>query len=260
MTVKNVIGYLEDLYPLKHAEPWDHSGLNVKFKLSAKITSIILAIDLTTEVLDYAISKKANLIITHHPFIFSDSWINEYQNAPYKRVLNQKLKEHQINVYSLHTNYDVAFLGTSHQVFKTLGLNAKKLRMIPTLYGVVFDNPREANLVELIAKQLNIKNAIRTNFELNELNQVERVVIFAGSGLITDINKLKASLNIDLVITSDLKWNEWINYQELGIKIIEIPHLVEEVFANQIFQDLTKILIPEQIHIKKINLPYKNLI
>lgn len=71
-----VISRLTGIAPLKLAESWDNVGLLVEPEMSNKINNVLLTIDLTEDVVDEALTKNAQMIITYHPNIF----------APLKRV------------------------------------------------------------------------------------------------------------------------------------------------------------------------------
>ncbi|UWW00955.1 Nif3-like dinuclear metal center hexameric protein [Mycoplasmopsis felis] len=110
MTLKKFVKYLELKYPLQNKEPWDPSGYSVKTQQHKKITGVVLAMDLTSEVLQSAIKNNCNLILSHHPFLFEEHLKDEDVKAPYKREIIKQLRKHQITSYSLHTNYDGGFI------------------------------------------------------------------------------------------------------------------------------------------------------
>lgn len=125
-TVKcqTIAGMIEELASKKLAEHWDNVGLLVGDG-SSKIKKILVCLDVTEWVIDEAIEKKVDMIVSHHPVIFS----------PIKRitadtVLGRKLLKlisNNIAVYCAHTNYDIAGGGlndifASHMGFKTFEL------------------------------------------------------------------------------------------------------------------------------------------
>ncbi|MEG0425604.1 MAG: Nif3-like dinuclear metal center hexameric protein, partial [Cetobacterium sp.] len=70
MKLSKIINFLEEKFPTSLAEDWDNVGLLIG-KRDSKITGILLSLDLTESVIDKAIEVGANLIITHHPVIFT---------------------------------------------------------------------------------------------------------------------------------------------------------------------------------------------
>ena len=70
MKVKEVIKVIEDFAPLSIQEGWDNSGLCIGSP-DAEVTSVLLGLDCTPELVDEAIACGADMIVTHHPLIFS---------------------------------------------------------------------------------------------------------------------------------------------------------------------------------------------
>lgn len=260
MTIKSFIQKLISLYPINCAEIWDPTGYSVKSQQHKKLKGVIFAIDLTNDVLEYAINNDCNLIVTHHPFIFNKTYESEFSNAPYKKTVYQSLKKMQITAFSIHTNYDAAKYGTSYQILKYLKLKNTLFDKDSPKHCAIFENKNTfINLINAFDEIFKFKNAIRTNFEVDDKHIFQKIAILAGSGSIEQINELHKTQNINLFITSDIKWNEWLNYRELNIKILEIPHLVEQVFSWAICEEIKKIYPNEKLYIKNIELPFSNL-
>ena len=117
MKVKNLLNNLDKIAPFFLQESFDNSGIQFA-DLDAPITKILLSLDVTQGVLDEAIEKKANLIIAHHPLLFS----------PLKQITRQKnpllyqVITGQINLMAMHTNYDLAEGGLNDYVANLLGI------------------------------------------------------------------------------------------------------------------------------------------
>ncbi|WBP84374.1 Nif3-like dinuclear metal center hexameric protein [Mycoplasmopsis edwardii] len=260
MTIKEFINKLQTLYPEQNAEPWDKTGYSVKSKQHKKFTGAVLAIDLTTEVLEFAINNNCNVILTHHPFIFQDTLKGEFEQSPYKLPIYKKLKESQITAYSMHTNYDSDLFGTSYQIFNFLDLPKEWFDKTSPTYSAVFNNSLKlGELIEKFNQIFSFKDKMRSNFEKDNNKVFSKVAMLSGSGSMDQIIKMHNELNIDLFITSDIKWNEWITYHELKINIIEIPHIIEQVYAWGFYQELNKIYPNEKFYIKNFDTPFKNI-
>ncbi|WP_029906287.1 Nif3-like dinuclear metal center hexameric protein [Mycoplasmopsis opalescens] len=262
MQIYRLTNYLLSLFPLSKAENWDPSGFSYKHNLRNQLKkNITMSIDLTPEVIQEAIKNDSNLIITHHPFKFYSTWEKEFELAPYKvKILNQ-LRLHKINVLCLHTNYDSYKEGTSYQIIKKLGFEKDYSRnyYLESHYPAVFNFDQKASsIVELVKNKLGYY-ALRTNLNETEMNQkIKKVAVLSGSGFIGDILKF-SKLGIDLFLTSDIPWMSWLIYKEQNIKIIELPHLDEEVFAPHL-SSIIKNKFPDlAIEIVKISEPYRNI-
>lgn len=230
----DICDYLISCYPLENQEFWDHAGYSFKNNLKAKLTGIILAVDITKEVIEKALETKSNLIITHHPFLFEKNRKIEYMVAPYKKELIQIINKHKITCLSLHTNYDIDSKGTSYQLIKKLGLEDKIYENgVP--FGVSFNNNLDTDeIIKLIKKHWKVLN-LRKNFVGNITPK--KISVHSGSGDIYEIMKL-ANEGVELFISGDFKWNQWVTFNQSNIKIIEVPHLTEEIMAEHLSEKI----------------------
>ncbi|MGE5397428.1 MAG: Nif3-like dinuclear metal center hexameric protein [Chitinophagales bacterium] len=102
---KDIFMIMESLAPLRLAESWDNCGLQVG-SFDQAVNGIIVALDLDWEVLKMAIDHNANLIVTHHPLIFSG--MKKISQETYHGKLIHEIIHRNITVYSAHTNLDSA--------------------------------------------------------------------------------------------------------------------------------------------------------
>ena len=124
MKIKNIISYLEELAPLYLQEDYDNSGLIVGCDES-EVSSVLISLDCTEDVLSEAISNKCNLIITHHPLIFSS--LKRLNGKNYvERILINAIKN-EIAIYSMHTNLDNIFQGVNAQIANKIQLKNTKI-------------------------------------------------------------------------------------------------------------------------------------
>jgi len=125
MTIRNVTNYLEELAPLNYAEDFDNVGLLVG-DYSEKVTGVLVTLDTLEEIVDEAIAKKCNLIVSFHPIIFSGLKKLNGKNYVEKTVL--KAIKNNIAIYATHTALDNSHLGVSKRICDVLGLiNTKVL-------------------------------------------------------------------------------------------------------------------------------------
>ncbi len=122
MSVKcsDIIKWMEELAPLSLAEEWDNPGLLVGDS-QADVKRVLVALDATRGVIEEAVEKKADLIVTHHPILFrAVKRITKDSDIGKKLYL---LIQNGIGVYSAHTNLDIAYGGTNDMLAELLGLN-----------------------------------------------------------------------------------------------------------------------------------------
>jgi len=129
MNLSEITSYLNSEIPLSLQESYDNCGLLVG-NANSEVTGVLICLDITEEVIDEAIEKKCNLIISHHPLIFSG--IKSLTGrTDTERIVIRTIKEN-IAVFALHTNLDNHFEGVNDFLCRKLGiLNAEILRPIP---------------------------------------------------------------------------------------------------------------------------------
>jgi len=136
MNVKSICDLIEEVAPLAWQESYDNAGLLIGDS-QMEVTSVLICIDVTEDVLDEAIRKKCNLILSHHPLIFSGLKKLTRQNDVQRCVA--KAIKNDIAVYAAHTNLDNVLTGVSGRMAKMLGL--KNLRIL---------QPKQHSLLKLV--------------------------------------------------------------------------------------------------------------
>ncbi len=105
LTVANLASYLERLAPLRWAESWDRVGLQLG-QPDQELTAVVLAMDVTPDVLDCACRTGAGLIVAHHPLIFTP--LEEVRTDTPRGRLVADLLRAEVSFYAAHTNLDCA--------------------------------------------------------------------------------------------------------------------------------------------------------
>ncbi len=129
--IGEVISYLESLIPPSYQESWDNSGLHTG-EISQEVKGVLLTVDITDQVIDEAIEKNCNLIISHHPILF-DRYIKRLTGSNNYEKLIIKAIKNDIALYSMHTNLDFYDKGINYQLCKRLSL--KNCRVLKPLQG-----------------------------------------------------------------------------------------------------------------------------
>jgi len=126
MILSEITTFLTSRIPLSLQENYDNCGLLLG-DAHAEITGAIICLDITDEVLSEAVEKNCNLVISHHPMIFSGIKSLTGRTAT-ERLVIRAIREN-IAVFALHTNLDNHFEGVNHLLCNKLGiLNAEILR------------------------------------------------------------------------------------------------------------------------------------
>lgn len=119
MKVAEIIALFEAFAPLQYQESYDNSGLQVG-NPDDTVKAALLTLDVTEAVLDEAIAKQCNLIVAHHPLIFSG--LKSLTGKNYVQRIVQKAIKHDINILAIHTNLDNMRYGVNERIAAKLGL------------------------------------------------------------------------------------------------------------------------------------------
>jgi len=119
MTVKSICELIEEVAPLALQESYDNAGLLIGDS-QMEVTSVLVCIDITEEVIEEAIQKKCNLIISHHPLIFNGLKRLTGQNEV-QRCVAIAIKS-DIAIYAAHTNLDNVLQGVNGKIAEKIGL------------------------------------------------------------------------------------------------------------------------------------------
>lgn len=118
--VKDIAEYIESLAPKTLAEPWDNVGLMVG-DMDSNVESVYVTLDVTSENIEEAVNCGADLIVSHHPLIFTS--INRVIEQDVTGSIVRSLIKNDISVYSAHTNFDIADGGMNDILCDKLGLS-----------------------------------------------------------------------------------------------------------------------------------------
>lgn len=117
--VADIVGIINKIAPVDLAEEWDNPGLQIG-EPTAEVTRVMVALDPTPDVIDAAIAASCQLLVTHHPLIFTPLKCISTAN-PHGATIQKAIKG-GVSVVSLHTNYDIAAGGLNDRLAVKLGL------------------------------------------------------------------------------------------------------------------------------------------
>lgn len=157
MKLSEIISRLEEKFPRQNAESWDNVGLLIGNREN-EIKKIQISLDVTMKVIENAVENNVDLIISHHPFIFSPIKDINNDSVIGRKIL--KLIENKIAVYSLHTNLDSTMLGLNDLVGEKLGfVNGKIIDPVKENFyrGEFYSDNREKAEEELQKENISFK-------------------------------------------------------------------------------------------------------
>lgn len=229
MNLASVIDILNHEIRLKDQETWDNSGLQLG-SMEVYINKVMLTMDLGMEALDLAIKEKVNLIITHHPLFFSP--IKRIDTDTYDGQIIKMLINENINVYSIHTSYDMADKGVTHSLAEKLNITGFRVLHPVNADGSGYGGVGEITPVNIIEYAKFVKKTLETDFlrlfsKGDEI--VKRVAFCGGSGgeFIEDAIRQEAQV----YITGDIKYHQAQEALKNNLCIIDAGHYNTEIHS-----------------------------
>lgn len=236
MKIKDITAKIEAFAPLALQESYDNAGLIVGRYDDQLQGGVLLAVDVTDEVIDEALEKGCGMIITHHPIVFHP--LKRFNSASVVERCVERAIRHNIALYACHTNLDSAPHGMSWRLGEMLGVcNMEVLE--PTVEGAGFGTI--GTLVEPMATEqflAQIKDTLgcgTIRHSKIDRQSVQRVAICTGSG--SSMISAAAAKGCDIYITADLKYNDY--YLPDGRFILcDVGHFESEFCAIDLLFDI----------------------
>ena len=130
--IKDIANFLETIAPLRLQESYDNAGLIIGDP-TEEVKGILITLDVTEEIIEEAIQQKCNLVVAHHPIIFSGLKKITGRNYVERTVL--KAIKNDIAIYAAHTNLDSVTNGVNGKICEKLGL--ENCRILETADGLL---------------------------------------------------------------------------------------------------------------------------
>lgn len=234
MNAVDIIRYFESKYPTDLAYEWDNCGLQIG-TLNLKTKKVLITLDVTKEVVKEAIREKVQLIISHHPLMFKPMQTIVFDSP--RGWIVKNLIQHNIAVYSAHTNFDVADGGMNDILATKLGL-----RDIALLdeennigrFGQIKPMPM-ADFIAFFKKTFNLDH-IKV---IGKIDKTIRTVAISGGSGSHHMYAAKRK-NCDVYITGDVTYHTALDAEQLGQTMIDAGHHIEVVFVSSVHQDLSQ--------------------
>ena len=238
MKIKEVLSALERFAPLPLQESWDNAGLQVGLT-ETEVSGALLCLDVNEKIVDEAIQKGCNLVVSHHPLLFRGlktiSDLTDVQRTVMKAV------QKGVCVISMHTNMDNAKGGVNYKMAEKLGLRDVQFLAPKMVDGVESGSGVIGELPEAQASDdfvLAVKKAFGVECAMcNELlrRPVRKVALCGGAGDFLLDDALKAGA--DAFITGEMHYHQYFGYEQ-QILICVIGHYQSEQYTAEIFRDI----------------------
>ena len=220
-SITEIYNYLCTLAPLELQMSFDNSGFQIG-RMNKDVERVLLALDVTDNVVQEAVELGAGLIISHHPLIFSAMKSINGMNPEGARLI--KLIENGIAVTSMHTNLDIAEGGVNDVLIAMLGAKAE-CGLDKENCGRVgqLENPMAFDSFLLHCKNVLKANGLRY-YDAGKM--VSKLAVMGGAG--GDGVEEAYALGCDTYVTSDIKYHQFLIAKELGINLIDADHYCTE--------------------------------
>ena len=119
MTVQDIAALIERTAPLHWQEEYDNAGLQVGSP-ATEVTGVLVSLDLTEAVIDEAVRRGCNLVVSHHPLIFRP--LRQVCGLSWQQRCVEKALKAGVCLYSAHTNLDNAPDGVNRRIAEIIGL------------------------------------------------------------------------------------------------------------------------------------------
>jgi dinuclear metal center YbgI/SA1388 family protein len=240
-TVKEIAEYFEELAPSQLKSEFDNVGLLVGCP-DDTVTRVLVALDITEEVIAEAASLKAELIVSHHPVFFELKRVSKDEPTGARII---KLIQNGVSALCLHTNLDRVKGGVNDALCRALGLEALESldteKTAPN--GAAGGMGRIGALAEPAAMSgflSEVKKALKADglrfYDSGSL--VSRVAVCGGTG--GGYVETAHSKGCDTLVTADVKHHEFLTAKALGLNVIDAGHYRTENVVVPVIASMLK--------------------
>ena len=242
MNINKVVDALEQYAPLPLQEGYDNAGLQVGLTETVEVSGALLCLDVTEQVVDEAIEKGCNLIVSHHPLIFRK--LARIADENYVQRTVRKAIKHDVAIVSMHTNMDAAKGGVNFKIAEKLGLKhlqffagEKEVDGVKGGEGVMGEVSEAAgwaadDLVLLLREKFGAE-CVQCNQLLRR--PIRRVALCGGAG--SFLLDAVVAAGADAFITGEMHYHEFFGHEQ-EIQICVIGHYQSEQFTSEIFKSI----------------------
>lgn len=231
-TIKAIYDFLNTKAPFSLQEDWDNSGFLVGDP-NTEVTKVLTALDITDEVIAEAAAWGAELIVSHHPVIFRPVRQATTGEADLTGRKVWNLARHGISAICCHTDLDVIEGGVNTVLAQKLGLEEiEQLEQTgtdregrPCGIGRIgsLPQPMETQAFLRLVRSALAPNGIRYT---DSGRPIRRVAV--GGGACGDMVMTAWKAGCDAFVTSDVKYNQFLDAKELGMTLVDAGHFPTE--------------------------------
>ena len=231
MKLKDICATLERLAPLRLQDEWDNSGLQVGFP-DAEIRCVLVCLDITEAVVEEAIARGCELIVSHHPLIFKA--LRQVSDATYQQRCVVRALSAGISIYSAHTSLDNAPGGVNHRIASLIGLqDVRWLAPLPSgeggagLVGELPEPERDCDFLARIGQLFGVQ-CLRHSAPGGR--EIRRVALCGGAGAFMLGDAVRAGA--DCFLTGEFHYHDY--FENAGLLLCELGHYQSEQYTQEL--------------------------
>lgn len=241
MKIRELENIIEKISPLSLQEEWDNSGWQILLKdKEEEVCCVLVAMEVTSAVIEEAKELGADVIVTHHPLIFGS--LNKIDRKNVTGNMLAELIKEGISVYSSHTPFDKCAGGNNWYLAKLLRLlDIKAMKTDDTGFcreGLVDGDCTVGEYIGQVLRWLGLgRSEVAFSGDLNR--EVRKVGLCTGAG--GDFIYAAKEAGCDLFITGDVKYHTAQAAREIGLNVLDIGHYgSERIFTENMVSQLRK--------------------
>ncbi|MBQ9931054.1 MAG: Nif3-like dinuclear metal center hexameric protein [Firmicutes bacterium] len=245
MALKELLSAVHTIAPLDLAADWDNCGMQIDLGRE-EVHKILVALEITSGVIDEAAACGADMILCHHPLLFNPIRTVDLQKVPGRYVI--RLIQNGISVYSAHTSFDAAVGGNNDYIAEKAGMEqVENLVMhLPgrdvAAFGRMGVFPETLTLREVGDRLKKALNLSHIRLVGDPETPIKTAAVCTGAG---GRQELETALynRCDLFITGDVRHHEALDALELGICMIDAGHFgTEAIFVENFARKLREMV------------------
>jgi len=256
MKSREIIKKIEAKWEPRYACDWDNVGLLVG-DANKDVKHILVALDATEGVIAQAIEMKADMIISHHPMIFSAMKSVTNENFIGRRIIN--LIKHDISCYAAHTNFDITEMVRLNE--ESIELECTKVLQVTMeedvlqgfgRYGKIKKPSSLEDFAQYVKQQFNIEE-VRIFGDPKREIKTAAISGGAGNSMVDDAIKV----GVDVLVTGDISHRRGLDAIAAGMAIIDAGHYgTEWVFVPFVVETLSHMFPEVKVSMAKETTPF----
>ncbi len=236
--LNKILDFLCDFAPLEYAEDYDNVGLILGDKYK-QVEKILVTLDIDNVVADHAVLKECDLVISHHPLIFSPIKKIVSDDSTSKTIIT--LLKNNVSLISMHTNFDSVESGLCDLFMDKIAQTKDRISIDKEIQS----GCGRIALLDKETKLLNILDTVKKEYKLDNIKyigekdkKIEKIAVCNGGG--ADFIYKAKEMGADLYISGDFKYHHARFAYENDMALIEVPHYNAEIIFCDYMKGILK--------------------